>query len=115
MTLCAIELFSGCGGMSLGLKRAGFNVVYANEINADAVKTYKKNFPEVLVQEEDIRRVNPSHVKKQIGKKIDLIVAGTPCQGFSTVGPRNPNDPRNKLFIQLLRFVKTFKPKIFKN
>jgi len=111
--LRAIDLFAGCGGMSLGLKRAGFDVVYANEINADAAKTYKKNFPDVFVQEEDIRKVDPALVKKQIGKKIDLISAGTPCQGFSTVGPRNPNDPRNKLFLQLLKFVKTFKPKLF--
>ena len=52
-------------------------------------------------------------VKKQIRKKIDVIVAGTPCQGFSMAGPRNPNDPRNKLFLQLLKFVKTFKPRLF--
>jgi len=113
MTLHAIDLFAGCGGMSLGLKRAGFDIVYANEVNADAVKTYKKNFSGVFVQEEDIRKINPALVKKQIGKKVDLIVAGTPCQGFSTAGPRNPNDPRNKLFLQLLKFVKTFKPKLF--
>jgi len=112
MTLNAIELFSGCGGMSLGLERAGFNVVFANEINPDAVKTYKKNFPDVLVEEGDIKKLNPSLIKKKIGK-VDLIAAGTPCQGFSTVGTRNPNDPRNKLFHQLLKFVKTFKPKVF--
>ena len=51
-------------------------------------------------------------MKKKIGN-IDLIAAGTPCQGFSMAGPRNPNDPRNKLFLQLLKFVDTFKPKMF--
>ena len=112
MSLRAIELFTGCGGMSLGLKRAGFDIVYANEINPDAVKTYKKNFPEVFVQQEDIKKVNPVLLKKKIGK-IDLIAAGTPCQGFSMAGPRNSNDPRNKLFLQLLKFVDTFKPKMF--
>lgn len=112
MALCAIELFAGCGGMSLGLKNAGFDIIYANEINADAIKTYKKNFPDVFIQEGDIRKINPVSVKKQIGK-VDLISAGTPCQGFSMVGPRNPNDPRNKLFLQLLKFVKAFKPKMF--
>ena len=108
----AIELFAGCGGMSLGIKRAGFDIVYANEINADAVKTYQKNFPDVFVQQEDIKKVNPVLLKKKIGK-VDLIAAGTPCQGFSMAGPRNPNDPRNELFLQLLKFVETFKPKIF--
>ena len=112
MSLRAIELFTGCGGMSLGLKRAGFDIAYANEINEDAVKTYRKNFPEVFVQQEDIKKVDPVLLKKKIGK-IDLIAAGTPCQGFSMAGPRNPNDPRNKLFLQLLKFVETFKPKMF--
>lgn len=112
MSLRAIELFTGCGGMSLGLKRAGFDIVYANEINEDAVKTYRKNFPDVFVQQEDIKKVNPVLLKKKIGQ-IDLIAAGTPCQGFSMAGPRNPNDPRNKLFLQLLKFVDTFKPKMF--
>lgn len=112
MMLRAMELFAGCGGMSLGLKRAGFDIIYANEINPDAVKTYKKNFPDVFVQEGDIKKLNPALIKKQIGK-VDLIAAGTPCQGFSMVGPRSPNDPRNKLFLQLLKFVKTFKPKMF--
>ena len=110
--LRAMELFAGCGGMSLGLKRAGFDIIYANEINADAVKTYKKNFPEVFMQEGDIKKLNPALIKKQLGK-VDVIAAGTPCQGFSMVGPRNINDPRNKLFLQLLKFVKTFKPKMF--
>lgn len=108
----AIELFTGCGGMSLGIKRAGFDIVYANEINKDAVKTYRKNFPDVFVQQEDIKKVDPVLLKKKIGT-VDLIAAGTPCQGFSMAGPRNPNDPRNKLFLQLLKFVDTFKPKIF--
>ena len=66
MSLRAIELFAGCGGMSLGLRMAGYEVVYANEINKDAVKTYKKNFPDVFVQEEDIRKVD-----SRIGKKTN--------------------------------------------
>lgn len=109
-----IDLFSGCGGMSLGLEKAGYDVVYANDINGDALKTYKHNFPNVLVEQGDITKISPLEVSKKIGKKrIDVIVAGTPCQGFSTSGRRNPNDPRNKLFKQLLKFIRVFKPKIF--
>jgi len=114
MRLNAIDLFSGCGGMSLGLEGAGFNVLYANDINPDALKTYRHNFPKVLVECSDIAKVDPRDVKKRLGgKKIHVISAGTPCQGFSTSGRRNPNDPRNKLFKQLLKFVQVIKPEMF--
>lgn len=114
MSYNAIDLFSGCGGMSLGLEKAGFNVLYATDINADALKTYAHNFPKVLVECEDITKIDPLDVKRRLkGKKIHLISAGTPCQGFSTLGRRNPNDPRNKLFKQLLKFVKVIKPDVF--
>jgi len=114
MKMRTIELFCGCGGMSVGLKNAGFDIVYANDINEDALKTYRKNFPEVHVECKDIMTVRPNDIKKKLKlKKIDLIVAGTPCQGFSTSGKRNPNDPRNKLFRQLFKFVNNFKPKFF--
>lgn len=114
MVLTALELFAGAGGMSLGLEKAGFRVLYANDINGDALKTYRHNFPNVIVQQGDITKIDPHDVKKKLKiKKVDLIVAGTPCQGFSTSGRRNPNDPRNKLFKQVLKFLKVFKPKIF--
>ena len=60
-----MNCFLGCGGMSLGLKRAGFDIVYANEINEEAVKTYKQNFPDVLIQQEDIKKLNPAFDKKE--------------------------------------------------
>jgi len=114
MGLKAIDLFCGCGGMGLGLKKAGFDVLYANDINEDAVNTYRANLKDTLVEYGDITKINPLDVKKKIkNQKIDLVVAGTPCQGFSTSGKRNPNDPRNKLFKQLIKFVNVFKPKIF--
>jgi len=114
MNLKAIDLFSGCGGLSLGLEKAGFKVVYANDIHEDAMKTYKYNFPKTTTETKDITRTNPNDVKRKIGrKKIGIIVAGTPCQGFSTSGKRNLNDPRNKLFKQLLKFLIEFQPKIF--
>ncbi len=110
----AIELFSGCGGMGLGLENAGFDILYANDINKDATNTYKMNLNAKIVECGDVTKINPNDVQKRIGRKhVDLIVAGTPCQGFSTSGKRNPNDPRNKLFRQLLKFVNTFEPKFF--
>ncbi len=110
----AIDLFCGCGGMGLGLETAGFNVLYANDLNSDALKTYRHNFPSVIAEKGDISRIDPHQIKKQLkGKKIHMITAGIPCQGFSTSGKRNPHDPRNKLFKQLLRFVKSIRPEMF--
>ncbi|MCE9651841.1 MAG: DNA cytosine methyltransferase [Nitrosarchaeum sp.] len=112
--LRALDLFSGCGGLSLGMERAGFQVVYANELNQDAALTYQKNFPDVLMDVCDIRKIEPDDVKRKIkSMKIDLIGAGPPCQGFSTLVKRNVRDPRNGLFRHLVRFVEYFAPKAF--
>ena len=100
--------------MSLGLENAGYEIVYANDLNGDALKTYKHNFPNVVVEQGDINKINPYEVSKRINRKyVDVIVAGAPCQGFSTSGRRNPDDPRSKLFLQVGKFLKVFKPKIF--
>lgn len=110
----AIDLFSGCGGLSLGMERAGFKVVYANELNEDAATTYKKNFPHVKMEVGDIKEIKPKDVRKKIGAvNVDVIGAGPPCQGFSTLVKRNGHDPRNRLFRNLVKFVDYFSPKIF--
>ena len=110
----AIELFCGCGGMGLGLEQAGFEVLYANDISRDATNTYKANLNAGVVECKDVSRVKLREVKEKIGHdRVDLVVAGTPCQGFSTLGRRNPDDPRNALFRHLARFLKAFKPKVF--
>lgn len=114
MRRAAMDLYAGCGGMSLGMKNAGFDIVYANEINPDAASTYKRNFPSVHIDVEDIRNIEPETVSKKIKlKRIDMIAAGPPCQGFSTLVKRNGRDPRNRSFKNLVRFVEYFQPKIF--
>ena len=110
----AIELFCGCGGMGLGLEQAGFEILYANDISKDATNTYRTNLRSgKVVKCKDIALVNALSLKRKIGCPVDIVVAGTPCQGFSTLGKRDPDDPRNALFGHLARFLKAFKPKMF--
>ena len=109
----AIDMFAGAGGMSLGLEKAGFRVIYANEVNRDAAETYHRNFPHVNLERRDVREIDAKYVQKKLAiRDVDLIVAGPPCQGFSVAGRRNPKDRRNRLFEEVLRFVEVFQPKI---
>ncbi len=110
----AIDLFSGCGGLTEGLKQAGFNVIGAIECAPVFVETYQLNHPEVKVWVEDIKKLDPKKIRLELNlKKGDLgLLAGCPpCQGFSTVGTKNVKDKRNDLVFEWLRFVKEFKPK----
>jgi len=109
----ALDLFAGCGGMSVGLENAGFKVIYANELNEDAAATYRRNFPSVHLEVKDIRQVDATELNRRLGRpRVDVISAGPPCQGFSTAGKRNPRDKRNLLYREVLRFVRVFRPKI---
>lgn len=108
----AIDLFAGCGGMSLGMKSAGMKIVFANEVNDDAALTYAYNFPHVKLSVADVKKIDLRALKREIGSEIDIIAAGLPCQGFSMAGRRQAGDPRNRLFIYLMKFVEVFRPKI---
>lgn len=102
------SLFSGIGGIDLGFQQAGFEIVWANEFNKDAAKTYRHNFgPDHLV-EADICSINPSTLPDS-----DVIIAGFPCQSFSICGNRKGfNDNRGNLFFEIMRFADTLLPKI---
>lgn len=114
----AIDLFSGCGGMTLGLKKAGFHVLGAIDIDPLSVETYKLNHKKVNVWQQDIRTVSIDEVHRQLGLKkgmLDLLAGCPPCQGFSTVRTLNKGravrDPRNDLVFEFLRFVKGLEPR----
>lgn len=115
----AIELFSGAGGLMLGLELAGFNSVVANEIHPDPCKTLRRNFPNTRVVEGSIRGMSGEELLKRAGftkddlGDIDLIAGGPPCQGFSTAGLKNPIDSRNNLVKEFIRVVAELKPKYF--
>ncbi len=117
--LKAIDLFCGCGGLTYGLKRAGFNVIGAVENDSVSVASYKANHRDVTVWHEDIRRLsaNTVRVALNLGKgNLDLLAGCPPCQGFSTLvtnnGRYHVNDPRNDLIYDFLRFVRVLKPRV---
>lgn len=114
----AIELFSGAGGLSVGLEQAGFKVVIANEIESDFANTFKFNHPESKMICGDIHDIDFKSEMKSIGLSgVTLVSGGPPCQGFSTVGAKNEKDERNSLFYEYLRAVREVNPKyvIFEN
>jgi len=114
----AIELFSGAGGLSIGLEKAGFSIVLANEIENDFAKSFELNHPNTKMICNDIHNIDfYSELKKLHVTHIDLVSGGPPCQGFSTVGSKNEQDPRNSLFYEYLRAVNEINPSyiIFEN
>ena len=117
--LRAVDLFSGAGGLSLGLTQAGIEVVLANEIEADFAATHAHNHPECAVVTEDIYKVDFDAALRRIKCRgaVDLLCGGPPCQGFSTVGKKELTDPRNSLFAQFLRVVDQISPRfvLFEN
>lgn len=115
--LTAIDVFSGCGGMTEGLKQAGFRVVAAIDCDPEACAVYEANHPEVTLFEKDIREADPCALRKELGLQpgqLHLLAGCPPCQGFSTLRTRNRgsavDDPRNDLLSQFLDWVKAFKP-----
>lgn len=111
-----IDLFSGCGGLSLGFKNAGFKNLFALDLWPDAIETFKHNMPEANAHCECIdENIVENTSKYYNGEEIHAIIGGPPCQGFSTVstnklGKRNIEDPRNYLYKHFMTFVKHHRP-----
>lgn len=115
----AIDLFSGCGGMSLGVEAAGFDVVAAVEIDPIHALVHELNFPYGVTFCRDIRQLQWSEIKAGIqargyaASEIDLLTGGPPCQGFSVMGKRQLDDPRNQLIFEYVRLLREIQPKYF--
>lgn len=116
--LTAIDLFSGAGGLSLGLKLGGFKVLAAVEYNEAAARTYALNHVDTKIYKSDIRDINPEKLMNELGivpGELDLLAGCPPCQGFSTLKTRNrktfSEDERNDFVFELLRFAYYIKPK----
>ncbi len=106
-----VDLFCGAGGLSLGAKLAGFRVGAALDIDPNVCATYAANFPDTPLLRADIREISPSDILRRLpGRRIDVLAAGPCCQGFSTHGKRDRNDPRNFLFREFMRLVRDIQP-----
>lgn len=109
-----IDLFCGCGGLSLGFEKAGYNVLLGIDMWKDALETFKFNHKNSDVLCADLSSLSPEKVEEIIDRQsVDVIIGGPPCQGFSIAGKRIVEDDRNKLYKSFVRMVSYFKPKAF--
>jgi DNA (cytosine-5)-methyltransferase 1 len=112
----AIDLFAGVGGLSLGFEQAGFDVVAAVEFDPIHAAVHKLNFPSCEVICCDVRTLSGREIRSSAGlgnRLIDVVFGGPPCQGFSLMGHRVLEDPRNSLIFHFLRLVGELKPRTF--
>jgi DNA (cytosine-5)-methyltransferase 1 len=104
-----VSLFAGCGGLDMGFKKAGFEIIWSNDFFPDAVETYKKNIGKHIVLG-DITQIDSS----EIPDNFDILLGGFPCQGFSIANKnRSMKDSRNFLYREMLRVIRDKKPKVF--
>ena len=109
-----IDLFCGAGGMSLGFEKEGFSSILAIDKWDDAITTYNYNRNNKCGTTADIHDFTNEELEKiNSNNKVVGIIGGPPCQGFSLVGTRMGNDPRNSLYIEFVRFVNVIKPAFF--
>ncbi len=108
-----VDLFCGAGGFSLGFKKAGFNILLGVDISQDALETFQANFKDSLTLQANIRSLTGIDIIAKVGEKIDVVIGGSPCQGFSSRGKRQQADPRNDLAFDFFRIVKEISPEIF--
>lgn len=112
----AIDLFAGAGGMSLGFEQAGFDVAAAVEIDPVHCAVHKYNFPQTAIIPRSVERLEPSEIRTAAGlgdDPVDCVFGGAPCQGFSLIGQRALDDPRNKLVQDFVRIVSGLKARTF--
>ena len=116
--LRTLDCFCGAGGLSIGFEKAGFEVIYAFDIDEVSIKTYAHNpkyhHGQAFIR--DIYKVTKRSIEEDLGHelgKIDVMIGGPPCQGFSVQRRGDDNDPRNNLILEYCRLIKEIKPQFF--
>lgn len=112
--MTAVSLFCGGGGMTLGIRKAGFRTVLATDFEPSSARTFAANLPDVPFLLGDVQHLTRERLEEALaGQRVDLVVGGPPCQGFSTLGDQNPADPRNGLFWRFVNVVDWLRPACF--
>ena len=113
--LKVLDLFCGCGGISLGFELAGYEIFGGIDVNQDAVNTFQHNFPNSQAKCIDLSTINNDDIPNIFRniQEVDIIIGGPPCQGFSAANryKKEEDDPRNKLFFEYMKFVEIVRPK----
>jgi DNA (cytosine-5)-methyltransferase 1 len=113
--LKSVDLFCGAGGIAEGFRQAGFDCLYGNDIDTDAMATFHLNHPHAIADHRSIEEIDVAAIRRQLKLRkgeLDALVGGPPCQGFSINAPgRFLEDPRNSLFRHYIRFLEEFRPK----
>ena len=108
-----VDVFSGCGGFSLGARQAGFSVVAAFDNDPVLASSYPHNFPDTRMILCDAAELSGEAVRAVARGRVDGIFGGPPCQGFSAIGRRDPQDPRRRLLDHFFRLVREARPSFF--
>jgi site-specific DNA-cytosine methylase len=109
-----VDLFSGAGGLTLGFRAAGFQVVLASDISEPCGKTHTRNMPEVPFMLGDVGAISGREILRRCGLargELDVLIGGPPCQGFSILGQRMLEDSRNRLFGEFIRLAGELQPR----
>lgn len=111
-SLRVVSLFAGCGGLCEGARLAGLDVVEAVEWDSFSCETYRHNFPDTRLVEGDVKQYLRGDVPSHLAD-IDVVMGGPPCQGYSQIGTRSLDDPRNTLYEEFARVVVKLRPRMF--
>ena len=116
-----VDLFSGAGGLTIGLAQTGYQILLSTDIDNDCATVHRNNMPSIPFLQSDIKDITEEKIRQYVQTDVDVLIGGPPCQGFSTIGARasskseirNRVDPRNSLFKEYIRILKCLRPKVF--